>query len=157
MPLSRISPRDQGLRLDQGPPRPSLVTPLPRQCAMDLASARALVLCSKRPLGPCGKVVFDVYIDDSRDFARRVDCEPACLPLLPPADRCAEHLDNGRCRGHVSSIAVAQLCAVHQTRTWGDLGLAHLRHLAALPEGRVMTAAGWMVQQRLRRLLNRAG
>ena len=123
---------------------------------MDLDSARALVLCSKRPLGPCGKVVLDAYMDDSRDFARREGEEPACLPPLHPADRCAEELDDGRCQGRVSSLAVCQLCAVHQTRTWGDLGLAHLRHLAALPEGRVMTAAGWMVQQRLRRLLNRA-
>jgi len=123
---------------------------------MDLASARALVLCSRSPLGHCGQVVLDAYMDDSRDFARRVGEEPACLPALPPADMCAEELDDGRCRGRVSSIAVCQLCAAHQTRTRGDLGLAHLRRLAALPEGCVMTAAGWMVQQRLRRLLNRA-
>ena len=123
---------------------------------MDLGSARALLLCCKQPLGKCGKAVLDVYIEDSRDFARRVNCEPACLPPLPPADRCAEHLDNGRCRGHVSSIAVAQLCAEHQTRSWGDVNLADLRHIAALPEHRVMTPFGWMMRQRLRRLLNRA-
>ena len=139
-----------------GPPRARLPTFSRGQAQMDLASARALVQCSKKPFGECGKAVFDVYLDDMRDFARRVNCEPACLPPLAPADRCAENLDHGRCRGHVSSIAAAQLCAVHQTRTWGDHGLADLRHLAMLPESSIMTPAGWMVQRRLRRLLNRA-
>ena len=124
---------------------------------MDLRSARALLLCCKAPLGPCSKIMLDAYIDESRDFARRVECEPACWPLLPPADRCCEHGDNGRCQGHVGRLAAAQLCAVHQTRAWGDRWLADCRHLAALPEDRVMTPEGWFMRQYLQRLLNRAG
>ena len=124
---------------------------------MDLRSARALLLCSKAPLGPCLKIILDAYIDESRDFARRVECEPACWPLRHPADRCCQHDDNGRCQGRVSPIAAAQLCAVHQTRDWGDRWLADCRHLAALPEDRVMTPEGWFMRQFLRRLLDRAG
>ena len=150
------SPHARGVRLNryhQGR-APRLPTSLPPSRQMDLRSAKALLLCCKQPLGKSGKLMLNLYIDDSRDFARRVECEPACLPRLSPADRCCEHDDNGRCQGRVSPIAIAQLCAKHQTRSWGDRWLADCQHIDALPEHRVMTPEGWFMRLRLRRMLN---
>jgi len=93
--------------------------PLPRtKRTMDNVSARALLLCSKDPLGQCGKVILDGYVDDLRAYAHESHYLPqhAYQPRLIPADRCRWRRGGGRCKGRVSPLAVCQLCNYHQTR-----------------------------------------
>ena len=53
---------------------------------MDNVSARALLLCSKDPLGQCGKVILAGYVDDLRVYAHESDHLPqhAYQPPAPP-------------------------------------------------------------------------
>ena len=101
---------------------------------MDSTSAGALLQCSKAPLGPCGKVILDGYLEDTRAFAantRLFRCLVA--PPLLPANRCREPRGGGRCRGRVSPIAACQLCNYHQTRRTGDNNIAAGRWALASP------------------------
>ena len=100
---------------------------------MDNTSAAALLQCSKAPLGPCGKIILDGYLDDTRAFAARTIFRRLVAPPLLPANRCREPRGGGRCRGRVSPIAACQLCNYHQTRRTGDNNIAAGRWALASP------------------------
>ena len=100
---------------------------------MDITSAGALLQCSKAPLGPCGKIILDGYLDDTRAFAARKIFRRDVAPPLPPADRCRERRGGGRCRGRVSPIAACQLCNYHQVRRTGDYNIEAGRWALASP------------------------
>ena len=100
---------------------------------MDSASAGALLQCSKAPLGPCGKVILDGYLEEKRAFAADQSyCRRLLAPPLLPADRCRERRSGGRCRGRVSPIAACQLCSYHQSRRTGDKDIEEAQR--ALPQ-----------------------
>jgi len=100
---------------------------------MDSASAGALLQCSKAPLGQCGKVILDGYLEEKRAFAADQSYYRRLLaPPLLPADRCRERRSGGRCRGRVSPIAACQLCSYHQSRKTGDKDIEEAQR--ALPQ-----------------------
>ena len=86
---------------------------------MNCRSARALVCCSKEPLGPVGILLIDMYLFDTKDYTRGSLFAEA-LETAQPLDRCKASRRGGRCRGRVSRVAVTQLCFFHQMRVVGD-------------------------------------
>ena len=95
----------------------------PRPNTMDITSAGALLQCSKDPLGQCGKIILDSYMEDKRVFAAGSIFKYFVRPPLLPADRCREPCGGGRCRGRVSPLAACQLCNYHQARRTGDYNI----------------------------------
>ena len=113
-----------------------LSPPLAPRGAMDVETAQAFVAAAKNPLGHCGDILLDGYVEETRRWARGTALfrDIVSGPTFP-ADRCAERRGRGRCRGRVSRVAVAQLCAYHQTRRTGDDNIAGARHFVqGLPE-----------------------
>ena len=101
---------------------------------MDQASAGAFLLCSRDPLGPCGKAILDIYMEDKRAFAASTRLfRDLVAPPVFPAGRCAEARGGGRCRGRVSLLAACQLCNYHQTRRAGDNNIEGARWALATP------------------------
>ena len=95
---------------------------------MDLTSANALLLACKN--NRVQSILPEAYKEDVREFTRSVPAfDREVQPLRAPADQCREGRGDGRCRGHVSEIAVAQCCSYHQVPRTADLDIDNGRLL----------------------------
>ena len=105
--------------------------------AINLSSARALLLACKsnavqQVMLTCYKEEAKAFAQNSRHFSRDIP-----EPPVPPATRCRMRRGGGRCRGAVSEVSIAQMCAYHQVRRISDLRLDRARGFFVQELGRV--------------------
>ena len=105
-----------------------LIPPLP--AAMDLCSARALMMTSKNS-SEVVQAMLALFKEETKTFGSMFHLNVPDVPASP-ARRCCMRRGAGRCRGVVSELAATQVCAFHQARNKGDLNLDATRRLSTV-------------------------